>query len=307
MPSTQPNIPTALPESGALQGYAASLRRQESQYWYVLAAVCILTTAGLAFAIAPALSDRVTTLWPWANTHIVLVVGLAVSTTLFVAYLTTQKRKIAVMRERMETALNDSARRERQNAARLRALLNVSRMMGSLTSLEGLFDSITKTCVDVFGCQQASLMMINEHTRALETRAATGYAPEHGVKKATLKIGDGIAGWAAKQRTPLILNRDTDPSRYPGLKLKDPSITAAMVVPIVLRDELVGVLNVSNRSPEARYTEEDLQALLVFAENAGTCIRHTEHVEWMRKSIQDHMGRSPKTPTQKSNEALTNS
>jgi transcriptional regulator with GAF, ATPase, and Fis domain len=305
MISTRSENPVTPAQPAAPERHADTLRRQESHYWYLLAGICIMTTVGLAFAMAPLIDDRVTTWWPWANTHIVLVLALSLSTALLVTYVTAQKRKNADIRRRLEGLAEESERRARQNAARLRALLNVSRMMGSLTKLESLFDSITTTCVEVFECQQASLMVINDSTRRLEIRAATGHAQSHVVKKVTVKIGEGIAGWVAQKQKPLILNSDTDPSQYPGLQLKDPSIAAAMVVPIVLRDELVGVLNVSTRVPGSRYNEDDLQALLVFAENAGTCIRHTEHVEWMRKSLHDTMERAAKTPAHKANEALT--
>ena len=75
-------------------------------------------------------------------------------------------------------------------------------------------------------------------------------------------------------------------TKYPDLELKDWALSAAMVVPIIVRDELVGVLNISTTSPEIEYYDSDLQALQVFAENAGACIRHAEHVEWMRKTIE---------------------
>jgi transcriptional regulator with GAF, ATPase, and Fis domain len=279
-----------------LTGHADGLRRQESWYWHLLAAWCVVATAGMGFALAPL---------PWVSNPAVLVTGLSGATLLVVTYLTVQKGRMATLRRRVEQINHESVERQRQNAARLRALLNVSRMMGSLAKLENLFASITKTCVEVFECQQATLMMINEQTGVLEVRAATGHAREHELKKATLKVGEGIAGWVAEKQSPLILNKDTDPSRYPGLPLKDPSISAAMVVPIVLRDELVGVLNVSSRLPDARYSDDDLQALLVFAENAGTCIRHTEHVEWMRNALHDTMEKSSRTPAPKPNEAPT--
>ena len=63
-------------------------------------------------------------------------------------------------------------------------------------------------------------------------------------------------------------------------------LTAAMVVPIMVRDELVGVLNISSRAPNTTYAEEDMRALEVFAENAGTCIRQAERAEWMRQTIE---------------------
>ena len=59
-----------------------------------------------------------------------------------------------------------------------------------------------------------------------------------------------------------------------------------MVVPIMVREELVGVLNVGNRNDKREYHDEDLQALMVFAENAGITCRHAEQTNWMRQTIQ---------------------
>ena len=263
------------------------LNYQETRHWYLLAAISIISTAGLAFAIYPVLRERMADVWPWDNTNLVLLVGLMVSILMLVGYLTLQQRAARAVRLHVQKMMQDSSHRARQNTARLHALLNVSRMMGSITNLESVFESITTTCLEIFDCQQATLMMLNEKTHELETRAATGHVRNDEVKHATQRVGEGIAGWVAETNQPLILTRDTDPSEYPNLELKNLSISAAMVVPILLRDELVGVLNISSRAPDVYYTEEDLQALRVFAENAGTCIRHTEHVEWMRHTIQN--------------------
>jgi GAF domain-containing protein len=59
-----------------------------------------------------------------------------------------------------------------------------------------------------------------------------------------------------------------------------------MVVPIILRDELFGVLSVSSRSRRVRFDYEDLETLLVFAETAGIVSRHAEQSMWMRATIQ---------------------
>jgi uncharacterized protein YigA (DUF484 family) len=263
------------------------LNHQETRHWYLLAAISIISTAGLAFAVYPILSQRMADLWPWANTNLVLLIGLMLSILMLVGYLSLQQRTARAVRIQVQNMMEESSRRARQNTARLHALLNVSRMMGSVTNLENVFSTITSTCLEIFDCQQATLMLLDESAQELEIRAVTGHLQGEQVQNKKQKVGEGIAGWVAETTEPLILTRDTDPSQYPKLKLQNLSISAAMVVPILLRDELVGVLNISSRAPDVYYTDEDLQALQVFAENAGTCIRHTEHVEWMRQTIQN--------------------
>jgi hypothetical protein len=48
------------------------------------------------------------------------------------------------------------------------------------------------------------------------------------------------------------------------------------------------VINVASERPGTVYDDEDLRALQVFAENVGSCIRHTQQAEWMRQLIQHH-------------------
>jgi len=259
------------------------LERQVSRNWYVLGAVTVLSTVGMAIAVAPVVAERVGAVWPWKNTYVVLLSGLVVSVAMFVAHLTYQQRKVGEIRARVARMERETADKERQSDARLRALLNVSRMMGAVTNPENVFRSVTQTCLEIFECQQASLMLLTDGKDELEVKAATGHRTD--VTGARQKADSGIAGWVARTQKPLVLNPDTDLSQYPGLQLRGGGLCAAMVVPILVRDELVGVLNASSRAPETRYTDEDVRSLSVFAENVGTVIRHSEQAVWMRTTI----------------------
>jgi GAF domain-containing protein len=68
-----------------------------------------------------------------------------------------------------------------------------------------------------------------------------------------------------------------------------------MVVPVILRDELVGVINVSSRSRGVEFDQDDIRALQAFAENVGAAIRHTEQADWMRATIRKLQGQRERT------------
>jgi len=277
-------------ESGKNQGAAnqgeGDVQRQLVRNWYLLAGITVVSTIGLVVALAPLLSARIVNVWPWANTNIVLLGGLASCIALLVWHLTIQQRRVLEIREHIQQIHEDAQARKRRQGARLHALLNVSRMMGAVTDPENIFKGITNTCIEIFECQQASLMLIDGQNNKLVVRAATGHIDGEKVSAAYAGVGEGIAGWVAEHQRALILGPKTDMSRYAGLELRSLDLTAAMVVPIVTRDELVGVLNISSRVPDVEYTEEDLRALEVFAENAGACIRYMERAEWMRQVIE---------------------
>jgi len=258
-----------------------------SRNWYLLVGVTILSTLGLAVAVAPVLSEQLGTLWPWPNTHMVLLGGLIASVVVLTVYLTVQQRRFTQVGQEVHHLEEEAATRERQDHARLKALLNISRMMGSVTNLEDVFKGIMDACIELFNAQQASLMLLNSETNELEVRAATGHLDKEGVRVARRKVGEGVAGWVAKKHQPLVLGPNADVSQFPDLEADVSDSTAALVVPVMLREELVGVLSIRSRVVGDQYSDEDLQALRVLAENVGTLIRHSEHVEWMRTTIED--------------------
>jgi hypothetical protein len=45
-------------------------------------------------------------------------------------------------------------------------------------------------------------------------------------------------------------------------------------------------------STETTYSRDDLDALQVFAENAGTCIRFSQRASWMRQMIEKQAERT---------------
>jgi transcriptional regulator with GAF, ATPase, and Fis domain len=271
-----------LPSSGE----RVRLEKQSMRNWYVLATFTALTTIGLLIAVTPVLSRSITDFWPSANTDVVLMVGLGGSILLLILQLTFQQIKVTGMRHTVQSIESQASETRAQTASRLHALLNVSRMMGSVTDPSSVFQAITSTCLEIFDCHQSSLMLLNTETNMLEMKAATGHINREKLEKVQQPVGKGIAGYVAERMEPIILGKNIDTKKYPGLHLQAMKLTAAMVVPIMLRDELVGVLNISSRAPDTMYLEEDLRALEVFAENAGTCIRQAERSEWMRQTIE---------------------
>lgn len=264
----------------------SKLERHSWNNWLLLASVSLLTTVGLVTAIPPLLAEQVIDAWPWSKTELVLLGGVCLLMVVFVGYLTHQQREIHVMRHRLQLVHEQTSEHTQRHYQRILGLFDVSHLLGTENSLHAVFEGITSRCVESFHAEWASLMLLDHETDELVVKSATGSPRAIHLAGRRRKLGDGVAGWAARNRRALALGGNHDAGLYPGLKLEDPTITASMVVPIVVRDELVGVINVSTRDKTVRYDDEDLQTLEIFAENAGACIRHAEHIHWLRSMIQ---------------------
>jgi transcriptional regulator with GAF, ATPase, and Fis domain len=250
--------------------------------WILMATSYLVTTTGLAIAVAVLLPDRLSNPWPWARTDLALVAACVFMVFTLVVHLSMEQSHLSRMNAQLASLQNEVNEGSRR---RLYALLNVSRIMVQQSDPQGVFDCITKSCVETFECDQSSLMLLDPNTQRLVVRAAHGHLDPTKVLGSEKEIGEGIAGWAAKHKQALILGRGDEGDSHPHLKLLSNTLSAAIVVPIILRDELVGVINISSRKPDIVYQDDDLHALSVFAENAGACIRHAEQAEWMRKTI----------------------
>jgi transcriptional regulator with GAF, ATPase, and Fis domain len=265
---------------------AEALERLSWRNWTSVVGVILLNSMGLALGAFPQIRERVGDFWPWAGTDEALIGGLVVVLLLFTIHLTRQQRQLVKLRARLKRSMQETHRDMQDHCDRLFALLNVTRTLATETDPEVIFEVITTACKETFACEQVSLMLLDRKAEELVVRAANGHANEDEVRSHRVRVGQGIAGWVAEHRQPLILGKSVDPDRYPGFTPRNQNLSAAMVVPITVRDELVGVLNVGSRADSREYKEDDLRALLVFAENAGITCRHAEQTNWMRETIQ---------------------
>lgn len=111
-----------------------------------------------------------------------------------------------------------------------------------------------------------SIMLTNEETGAFEIVAASG---EEFHPKMTLK-GKGIAGHVFRTGKGEIINDLSADARYvPGAA----RISSLMCVPLKIKNEVIGVINVSSSVP-TDYTAGDLQLLSMLAFHAAAAIQN---------------------------------
>jgi len=275
--------PKSQPTNDRPHPMQAKIHQSAYTNWFLIGTVVLLTLVSLASVLPPVLSDQFARFWLFSKPQMLVIAGLTLALILL-AGLAHQRRYLVVLRRQFESIQRSERDRMQRQSARTYALLNVSKVMVEQNDLQTVFDSITKTCVEAFACDQASLMLFDRETASLVVRAASGSMVPEGILGTRQPLGKGVSGFVAQRREPLILRADQRTS-IPGLELKNRDITAAMIVPVILREELVGVISVSTRSPEVNFEDDDLRALQVFAENVGAAVRHTEQAEWMRATI----------------------
>jgi transcriptional regulator with GAF, ATPase, and Fis domain len=255
------------------------LDRTSWRNWIMLAGVALLTTIGLAVSVAPTLFNETIPVWSWVKTDVMLLASLVVLVSLFVTYLTQQQRHVARMRDKIREMKIEAEESALKNSSRLHALHNVSHFVGTELDRQGVFDCITRTCTEVFDSHWSSLALYDKQADDLEVQSMHGSVGIEKMLGVLQPIGKGIAKWVASERQPLRLSPSTNLEKYLGSGYHSCPITAAMAAPIILGDELIGVISVSRHNSDLEFVDDDLRALQVFAENAGAFIRNAERIE----------------------------
>jgi transcriptional regulator with GAF, ATPase, and Fis domain len=241
--------------------------------WLILGGTLAVITIGLS-------ATTLFLTWPWQLAEVVNLAFLCLMVFLLATYLTRQRQLVEEMRKKVARLESNSAQRR---YSRLFDLLDVSRILDSERESHNVFDSVTQVCLEIFNCEKASLMLLVDN-RYLEVKSAFGYMNRK-IIGARQKIGEGIAGWVAENRKPVLIQGKIEPGKYPGLTFKSRGLAAAVVVPVIVKGDLIGVLNISTRSPQTLYDDEDLRAIQAFAENVGACVLAGMTTQRMKDTI----------------------
>ena len=147
-------------------------------------------------------------------------------------------------------------------------LTSIASLLSNLSSLTPLssgssallLKQLLDTAIQTVGAETGSILVSGQTPGELVIQVARGL-DEKVVREARVRVGEGIAGVVAAERTPVRLRRQA--TDHPRLKeaLRRPELQDAMVVPIVGDNRLIGVLCVSSRQENRRLREDGLQLL----------------------------------------------
>ncbi len=162
-------------------------------------------------------------------------------------------------------------------------LFEISKLLVTEIDLAHLFRIITEVLVQEFAVDRVSLMLLDEPTGYLVIRASHGL-PTDLALQARRRIGEGVAGLVIMHRRPLIISKGkhADPEVMAALNRDDMPLSS-MSVPLIGKDKVQGVLNIS-RFSDPPFTTSDLQIMSVLASQVVAVMENAALYEGLRES-----------------------
>jgi len=157
----------------------------------------------------------------------------------------------------------------------LEEIIKISILINSTFEINEVLNRIMHSANKVVKAESSSLLLMDETENNLYFHVALGEKGEQ-VKKFTLEMGQGIAGWVAKYSKPLLVDDVQKDNRfYKDISKKINYKTKSILcVPLNIKDRTIGVLEVINKIGSKTFTLEDQSLLKTFSNLAAIAIEN---------------------------------
>lgn len=158
------------------------------------------------------------------------------------------------------------------------AMYDVSRGLVSTLDPEEMLEDVLSALRQSAGYDNCAFLLLDPITDDLVVRAAVGYMED--IKGLRIQVGrEGITGWVAENKQPLVVPDVTQDARY---LQKDSQTRAEIAVPMMVGNRLIGVLDAQSTQLEA-FGERDLRILSAVAAQTAVAIENSRLYEETRR------------------------
>ncbi|HHN94342.1 MAG TPA: GAF domain-containing sensor histidine kinase [Anaerolineae bacterium] len=163
----------------------------------------------------------------------------------------------------------------KRRVAHLERLIEISRSLNSTLVLSTLLHNIVEAAQEISNAAECSIMLLDRKSGQLHFTAATNLP---GVRAIVVPMEGSVAGWVVKHGEPLVV---TDPARDPRFHfsrtadaISDFETHTILAVPLIARDEVIGVLEAVNKQDGENFTQEDVELLSVLGNQAAVAVQN---------------------------------
>ncbi|MCP4022399.1 MAG: GAF and ANTAR domain-containing protein [Desulfobacteraceae bacterium] len=160
----------------------------------------------------------------------------------------------------------------------IKALTDISQAITSDLYIEDLLKLIVMVTAKVTGVEICSLWIIdkNEKPPKIRLKATQSISPEY-IKDRTLNLDEGVVGYVATNKEPLILDDVLKAERFKEKEMaKKLGLVSMVGIPLKTKEEkVIGVLNCFTASPY-EFSETEVNLLTAVANQSAVAILNTE-------------------------------
>src|ERR1700752_1959779 len=149
--------------------------------------------------------------------------------------------------------------------------------MSSILDLAALLTRIASLTKRLIDYRTFGILLLDEDTQQVEMKLAWRYGK--GAESKNFRLGDGLVGWAALHKEPVLVSDVSQDPRYINLVA---DARSELVIPMLIKDRCIGVFDLESPELDA-FTKEHKELLTLLASQAAVAIENARLYEELRR------------------------
>lgn len=220
-------------------------------------------------------------------------------------------QRTAAQRDLYFRELTKTNQRFEEKVRELSVVRRIGESLKYTRDVRKVFEVIIDTIIDETNAENCSLMLLNKESNELTVKAARGQMDEEisyyhtATGSRQFKLGEGIAGWVAQHGEPIAipdsktgvvvrmfpeLDERGEPVEIPNLPTVPQFVKGGsalrmgcmMCLPLVIDNEVVGVVNMSHPRPNA-FQPEDQQLMTIVTDQVAIALNNVQIFDDMQQ------------------------
>jgi len=167
---------------------------------------------------------------------------------------------------------------------RLSALNQISRMLGMEHDKNQIYNMAVSLPVELLKAEIGHLLVPEDDSDNLVVEFSLGLTDMKSGTRQSVPINKGLAGWVAENRKSLLVKDFDKQDRFSSASTMGYRRRTAISAPIMIRDELIGVISLINRTDGTFFSEEDRTLLATIASETAMAINNALLLERIQRS-----------------------
>jgi len=164
----------------------------------------------------------------------------------------------------------------------LSLLYSIGKAMNYISDLKNLLQYILSQAIDITSAEKGSIMLYNLETDRLNIRVLAGMEDTEYQEKVnnneircrSFKPGEGIAGRVFMTSKPMIVNNIREDDLF--IKSETSYVRSIACIPMIVYSDVIGVINVTNKKKDQKFTDEDIEMLKAVADQAAVAVNKAQ-------------------------------
>ncbi len=169
---------------------------------------------------------------------------------------------------------------------KLAVLANTMALISSSLDLDETLQKITESTTKALNAEAGAILLTGKDENTLFFKTIFGGGGEK-LRKVSLRLGEGIVGWVAKEKKALLIPDAKNDSRY-KFDLENKTgfeTTSVIAAPLCSEEKVIGTIEVTNPTDKQEFAPEDLDFLKLLAPQIVSAIKNAQRYNHLQAEV----------------------